>query len=104
MLALRYRQNAVFRALYHDPKGQVPVLRKDGSSRYVSWRGFMDLEEARENPKFKPVKVLAVEYSVSPGFGDRWRKLGERECIQGCLTRNGVYAVVEDGKPRIILR
>lgn len=105
MIALRYQFNAVMTELIEGQRPRydcVPVLKKDGDFVRVNWLGFIDLGDARGIKGARPVKLDIRAYSVSPTPWPKWIYLSENEAIQGCLTGNGVYAVVKSGMPRIV--
>lgn len=83
----------------------APVLRKDGDFERVPWLGYLERDDAAKHGNAKPVKLDVVEYSVAPGeWPPRWRRVPEGMAVQGCLTAEGVFAVVEDGMPRLVSR
>lgn len=80
----------------------VPVRLKSGDFRRVKWLGYIDLCDTRNISDAKPVKLLVKAYSVSVSPFPKWINLKDGQCIQGCLTVNGVYCVVEGGSPKVI--
>lgn len=106
MLALRFPTSSIFafeKLSAWTSQTPAPVRLRNGKYSMVNWLGFIDLEEVQESPgKRKPVKLLVTHYSVSVGDTDHWREVPEGMCVQGCLEDRGVYAVMEDGKPRIV--
>ena len=105
MIQLRYRYNAVFKAVREGdaPNHEVlPVLTKDGDFERVKWLGFIDLEDAKKMAGAKPVKVDIHQFSTSVDAMPKWRYMPEGMAVQGCLTNLGVYAVAEDGRPRMV--
>lgn len=92
-LELRYRHNYANICLSKHTRGEsVGVRRKNGSTHYASWRGFIDRDTAKRIPGSRPVKLIIEEYRVMP---DQWQKVPEGKFIQGCLVGNFAFAVVE---------
>ena len=81
--------------LYPDTKGEtIGVLLSNGDCRYYPWLGFIDREDAlRLADQARPVKLAVWKYSNDSSKADSWRNVPEGQCIQGCLTQQGVYAV-----------
>lgn len=107
MLNLRYQFNSAMTTLpeFGAPKFDVvPVLKKDGDFERVKWLGFIDVEDAKVLRQAKPVKLDIRHYSVAPGTWPKWRDVGSDKAVQGCLIASGVYAVVQDGAPRLVKR
>jgi hypothetical protein len=107
MIQLRYRYNAVFRSVSeaNPPNNEyLPVLKKDGDFKRVPWKGFIDLEDVSEISEATPVKLDIYQYSTSVGLMPRWQYVPEGVAVQGCLTRIGVYAVVDNGRLRMVPR
>jgi hypothetical protein len=105
MYALRYRFNANGADLIDGEKpqyGVVPVLKADGSFERLKWAGFIEAEDARKIADAKPVRLDIHMYSVAPGPFPKWRDIPQGQAVLDCLTRAGVYAVVEDGMPRFV--
>ena len=70
------------------------VRRSGGGYYYAKWLGFISRDEAkrlRESGEGQPVKlhILRVE---PPGCA--WVELKEGQHVQGCVTSEGAYAVV----------
>jgi|GEM_PF-785911 len=107
MITLRYRYNSIFKSVREGdiPKHELlPVLTKDGDFERVKWLGFIDLEDAKAMANAKPVKLDIHQYSTSVDPMPKWRYMPEGLAVQGCLTNLGVYAVAEDGRPRMVKR
>lgn len=80
--------------LHHTSSGEsVGVRRRNGEYRYVAWLGFLDRGEARE--RGQPVKLLVTRVGRSTSHGTVWRDLATGQHVQGCLTRQGAYAVID---------
>lgn len=81
----------------------VGVRRKDGTFDYKSWRGFIDMERAREMPGAIPVK-LEIEAFAADEEGPplRWIEVPPGRLVQGCLTGDGVRCVLLRGFPRLV--
>ncbi|WP_339678239.1 hypothetical protein [uncultured Zhongshania sp.] len=107
MIQLRYRYNAVFKSVSEASAPDheyLPVLKKDGDFKRVPWKGFIDLEDAREISGATPVKLDIYQYSTSVGLMPKWQYVPAGMAVQGCLTKIGVYAVVDNGQLRLVRR
>lgn len=100
MVALRRKQNyrnIVLRDYYEGER--VGVLLRDGSLQYVKWLGFVELDEAKQRPYSRPVKVSIHSIQQTT----EWVTLSDGEYVQGCLTvGEGVRGVLIDGVVRVI--
>lgn len=77
--------------LHADSPGQsVGVYMANGKTRQVRWLGFVALEDAKQLPRAKAVRLEVDRYSDT---GVDWVRLKPGEFVQGCLTAEGVYAV-----------
>lgn len=99
MPALCRRQNAANVELYPHTRGAtVGVKLVSGEVRYVRWIGFIDIEVAKAIKNAKPVKLEVARYSNNAGgWASDWVNLKPGQYVQGCLTVEGVYAVVATG-------
>ena len=98
MPALSYRHNAANRELFAHTRGQTVGVRLDsGGIRYMQWAGFIELEVARAIKNAVPVKLVVDRYSNANGWATDWIRLKPGEFVQGCVTPEGVYGVVETG-------
>lgn len=99
MPALCRRLNARNIELYPHTRGEtVAVKLTSGEVRHVRWIGFIDLEVARAIKQAIPVKLDVTRYSNKPGaWASDWVDLKPGEYVQGCLTVEGVYAVLATG-------
>lgn len=107
MIQIRYRYNAVFKAISEaaaPAHEQLPVLTRTGDFERVPWRGFIDREDALKIEGAKPVKLDIYQYSTSVGVMPKWQNMPEGMAAQGCLTDLGVYVVVDEGRLRMIPR
>ena len=73
----------------------VGVLCRNGEYRYVPWLGFLDRSEA--TVRGKPVKLLIdrIGQGDFDGWNIRWLEVERGRHVQGCLTAQGVYAVID---------
>jgi hypothetical protein len=71
----------------------VGVLRRNGDYQYRAWLGFVDRREALKLGK--PVKLQITRVGQQGDFGTAWRDVPKGRHVQGCLTSQGVYAVVD---------
>ena len=69
------------------------VLKKSGEYCYVPWLGFIDRGKASRTGR--PVKLLIARVGRLDGVRTCWRDLKPGEHVQGCLTREGAYAVLD---------
>ena len=69
------------------------MLRRSGEYRYVRWLGFIQRDDAILLGK--PVKLQISRIGRSADFGTVWDDVPKGKHVQGCLTRDGAYAVVE---------
>ena len=80
--------------LHHTSRGEsVGVRRRNGEYRYVPWLGFLDRCDARD--RGRSVKLLVARVGRSTQHGTVWRDLEPGQHVQGCLTRQGAFAVVD---------
>lgn len=85
------------------PGDTIGVRLKNGEYRYYSWRGFLDVHEARQLNDAIPVKLDAVAYSINDlELGGSWISISNTQAIQGCFHGNKVYGVTSDGVPRLV--
>ncbi|WP_143269350.1 hypothetical protein [Mangrovitalea sediminis] len=107
MPLLRFRHNASTTELSDDAPARFGVLvyHKNGKCKYMPWAGFIDLKTARKLPKATPVKINVMDYKIG-GITDRddWIKVGDLQAVQGCYINGVVFAVVDGGIPRLVLR
>ncbi len=71
----------------------VGVLLRSGEYRYVRWLGFIGRERARHTGR--PAKLEIARIGRVRGHSVTWEAVPEGAHVQGCLTREGAYAVVE---------
>jgi hypothetical protein len=80
--------------LHDSTRGEaVGILRRNGEYSYVPWLGFIDRHKAARTGR--PVKLCIARIGRANGVGTRWRDLRPGEHVQGCLTREGAYAVTD---------
>lgn len=107
MPILRYRHNALNVTLTQSEPARLGVLvyKRDGQCTYMPWRGFIDRTLAQRIPGAKPVKINVAEYKVGDEWEkDDWVKLSDRQAIQGCYINGVVFAVLDGGIPRLVLK
>lgn len=86
--------NKRFIELRHGARGEVVgVLTRFGDYRYVRWLGFVGRQRARELGK--PVKLEINRIGRRGEFGVDWDEIPPDKHVQGCLTPEGVYAVLQ---------
>jgi hypothetical protein len=82
--------------LHGSTRGEtVGILRRNGDYRFCAWLGFIDRREALKTGK--PVKLQIARVGQQGDFGTDWRDIPKGRHVQGCLTGQGVYAVVDWG-------
>lgn len=96
-LALYRRFNYRNIRLTHRTRGhEVGYYTRSGQIRFVPWLGFIDRNEARSLRGGSPVRLADISRIAWEGqLGTQWRHIKEDECVQGCLTRSGAYAVLD---------
>ena len=84
----------------------VGILRRDGEISYLKWLGFVERTDAANWLSAVSVKIDVVAYSIKDCMPAYWIDLdrGTGEMIQGCYVGTGVYAVTEQGVPRVVKR
>ena len=81
----------------------IGVYRKDGELSYYRFMGFVEREDTALMTGAKPVKLNVASYSEQDSFPADWTPVPNGFAIQGCMIGRGVYAVVENGVPRIVV-
>ena len=77
-------------------KGEtVGILRRNGDYEYRPWLGFVDRRQAIKLGR--PVKLQIARVGQQGEFATDWKDVPKGRHVQGCLTRDGVYAVVDWG-------
>ena len=95
-LILCRKLNARNIQLCHDTKGQtVGVLRRNGEYRYLPWLGFLDRSEASTRGKSVRLLIDRIGQGDADGWNIKWVDLEPGRHVQGCLTPQGVFAVVD---------
>jgi hypothetical protein len=80
--------------LHDSTRGEaVGILKRSGEYGYVPWLGFIDRSKAPRTGR--PVKLLIARIGRLDGMCTLWRDLKPGEHVQGCLTREGAYAVTD---------
>ncbi len=94
-LILCRKLNARNIQLCHDTKGEtVGVLCRNGEYRYLPWLGFLDRSEASHRGKSVKLLIHRIGQGDADGWNIRWVDVGRGRHVQGCLTSQGVFAVV----------
>ena len=81
---------------------QVGVISNAGDTRYFPWLGFIERQTARTLPGAASVRLETHGYSPGDGYCDPWQPIDQGMHVRGCLVSAGVYAIVENGVPRVI--
>jgi len=80
--------------LHDSTRGEaVGVLKRSGEYGYVPWLGFIERGKAQRTGR--PVKLLIARVGHLDGVRTHWVNLKPGEHVQGCLTREGAYAVMD---------
>lgn len=80
--------------LHHSTRGEaVGVLKRNGEYGFVPWLGFLERSKAARTGR--PVKLQIARVGLLDGVRTHWRDLKPGEHVQGCLTREGAYAVMD---------
>ena len=94
-LVLCWRLNKRLIVLEDETHGQtIGLVRRDGSTGFVKWLGFADLEYAKSLKGARPVKLVVARIGVKDGFNTLWTDLNPEQFVQGCLVDTGVFAIV----------
>lgn len=105
MLAIKYNINYRQIILTSESKELVEVYQKSGRVRSVRFLGFIALDSAKwfRKNEATPVRIRVTHLSAetSKGLYD-WTELREGEFVQGCIIHGGVFAVIFNGKPRVV--
>ena len=106
MLALKYSINYRNITLTNESSELVGVYEKSGRITQLRFLGFIPLGSARWlGKRVKPVRLAVERYSSEGRDGlYNWVELSEGEYIQGCIFDNGVFAVIQGGKPRVVIK
>jgi len=76
-------------------RGQtVGVLTRSGHYRYVRWLGFIERSEADQ--RGRPVRLEITRIGRQDHNGTQWQEVPSGRHVQGCLTGDGAYAVVDE--------
>jgi len=100
---LRYRMNMAYRDLGPLRDGTVLEIAPD---KIVHWLGYIERDLAREwASPLGAQEVSLTSYAKVEGWKaselDGWQWLGPGQTFVGFLVRQGVFAVVERGKPLV---
>jgi hypothetical protein len=80
--------------------GNVPVLRKDGTQKWLFLGGFIDERRAANLPK--PVQFLKVKAFAVVDDKNQWTDLGEKDYLIGVLRQDKVWIILDGAQPKII--
>ena len=95
-LVLNRRLNYRNVLLTDRPGGEVGYLLPDGERRFVRWLGFIERTAARALDGARPVRLADITRVGVAGWpSHEWREVPPGECVHGCLTGRGVYAVYD---------
>ena len=70
----------------------VGLLLRSGRYSYHCWLGFIDRDKAALVGK--PVKLEIARVGLDNLSSVKWRDVPEGKHVQGCLTAQGVFAVI----------
>ena len=72
-LVLCWRLNKRLIVLEDETHGQtIGLVRRDGSTGFVKWLGFADVEYAKSLKGARPVKLVVARIGVKDGFNTLW--------------------------------
>ncbi len=92
-LVLTRRLNYKVIELRSTTHGQtIGVLQRNGDYLYLSWLGFIDREKAR--CVGTPVRLKVSRIGLMNEWDTQWSEVPTGKHVQGCLTSDGVYAVL----------
>ena len=95
-LVLNRRLNYRNILLTDRPGGEVGYLLRDGERRFVPWLGFLERGEARALEGAKPVRLADITRVGVAGWpAPQWRDVAPGECVHGCLTSRGAFAIYD---------
>ena len=86
--------------------GEVGYVLPNGERRVVPWLGFIERAAARTLDDARPVRLSDITRVGVAGWpAPEWREVPAGECVHGCLTSRGAFAIydavvalVADGK------
>lgn len=96
---LNYRSISLLSIHNNQPVG---VLKRNGELEYLPFMGFTTAVDAK-SVGATPVKLEIYGYYCDSQAGELVT-LKSGQYVQGALTRVGIYAVLEEGIPRILTR
>jgi hypothetical protein len=102
-VAIHRKINARNLVLEEGQAGQtIGVRRRDGSYAYLSWGGFLDVEVAKALPGAVPVKLQAARVGTGQEWAMTWNDVGPGQHVQGCKFQDKAYAVLQEGRFRLV--
>lgn len=108
MLRLKFTYNGQEHDLHMETRSTVGIYKRDKSITYVRWLGFISLRAAKLFDKgAKPVKLAvdAYDFPRQERQWESWVDIKPGEYVQGCYLPqfNGVFCVIDKGKPRVVM-
>ena len=95
-LVLNRRLNYRNVLLTDRPGGEIGYLLRDGERRFVPWLGFIERAEARALDDARPVRLTDITRVGVAGWpAPAWRDVPPGECVHGCLTGRGAFAIYD---------
>ena len=95
-LVLNRRLNYRNVLLTDRPGGEVGYLLRNGERRFVRWLGFIDRGAARALEEATPVRLTDITRVGVAGWpAPQWREVPPGECVHGCLTSQGAFAIYD---------
>ena len=78
------------------PGGQIGYLLRNGERRLVPWLGFIERTAARALQDARPVRLADITRVGVAGWpAPEWREVPPGECVHGCLTSRGAFAIYD---------
>ena len=98
------RININYRKIVIDEQSneEIAVLLKDGEYRYLRFLGFIGREDAIAINSSVPVKLKVDAYAEEDDVSIQWTSIPPGRHLQGCLTNQGVYCVLNGSVARTI--
>ena len=96
----RYRFNTIYRDLPPMRNGTTLELEPD---LIVPWLGVLERDVARSWASLVNAREIPLSYAGVEGWRaselDAWQWLANSECFVGFLVDQGVFAIIERGRP-----
>ena len=95
-LVLNRRLNYRNVVLTERPGGEIGYALRNGERRFVPWLGFIERAAARALEDARPVRLTDITRVGVAGWpAPEWRDVPPGECVHGCLTSRGAFAIYD---------